>query len=109
MIDNGRTIKPLPDEKWVMVLAFITNITCLHELCAKLQRKRILQCSPVYNILEARCACLSLLLPYEAIKIQSVNTQFFITVNVNSYMFRQYKAAIIRSCISEIKKEKLYS
>jgi hypothetical protein len=44
----GRTIQLLPEEKWVMVLAFITNITCLHELFVKLQGKRILQCSLVY-------------------------------------------------------------
>jgi hypothetical protein len=48
MTDIGRTIPLLRDEKWAMVLAFITNITCLHEHCVKLQGKRILQCSLVY-------------------------------------------------------------
>jgi hypothetical protein len=48
MTDIRPTSQPFPDEKWVMVLAFITDITCLHKLCVKLKGKRILQCSLVY-------------------------------------------------------------
>jgi hypothetical protein len=48
MTDLGATIQLFPGEKWVMVLAFITNITCLHKLCVNLQGKRILQCSLAY-------------------------------------------------------------
>jgi len=39
---------------------------------------------------------------HEAINMQSVNTQLFIKIIINNYMFRLFKAAIIRPYVSEM-------